>query len=51
MEIIFHANANFHKNGCALWLIVRVYGTGKWPTVLDIFICGTHKYSVGILSI
>ena len=36
MEIIFHSHANkthFHKKGCApsLNLIVRVFGTRKWP--------------------
>ena len=36
MEVIFHSHAiktHFHKNGCALGLIlkVRVFGTRKWP--------------------
>ena len=36
MEMIFYSYANknhFHKNGCALDLIlkVRVFGTRKWP--------------------
>ena len=36
MEMIFHSHANkthFHKKGCAfgLILIVRVFGTRKWP--------------------
>ena len=36
MEMIFHSQANeshFYKKGCALGLIliVRVFGTRKWP--------------------
>ena len=36
VEMIFHSHANnthFHKEGCALGLIlkVRVFGTRKWP--------------------
>jgi len=36
MAMIFHSQANeshFHKKGCALGLIliVRVFGTRKWP--------------------
>ena len=36
IEMIFHSHANkthFHKEGCALGLIlkVRVFGTWKWP--------------------
>ena len=36
MEMILHSHANkshFHKNGCALGLIliVRVFGIRKWP--------------------
>ena len=43
MEIIFHSHANkthFHKKGCALGLIlkVRVFGTQKWPIVLNLFL-------------
>ena len=34
MEIIFHFHANktrFHKQGCAPSLILKVFGTRKWP--------------------
>ena len=42
MEIILHSYANethFHKNGCALGLIlkVRVFGILKWPIILLVY--------------
>ena len=46
MEMIFHSHANkthFHKEGCALGLIlkVRVFGTWKWPTAHNMLNRGT----------
>ena len=40
MEMIFHSHANkihFHKKGCTLGLVlkVRVFGTWKWPIVIN----------------
>ena len=41
MEMILHSHANkshFHKNGCALdlILIVRVFGIRKWPVAVPV---------------
>ena len=40
MEMIFHSleKTHFHKNGCALGLIVKVRGfeTRKWPISIEI---------------
>ena len=43
MEILFHSHGNkthFHKKGSAPSVIlkVRVFGTRKWPIVLDLLI-------------
>ena len=49
MEMIFHSHANkthFHKKRCALGLSlkVRVFGTWKWPIVIDMQAVTTVDY-------